>query len=334
MVFLRTFILFLSIIYSLTLYGEDTAPLTVTSYKADVAYLLNWNGETYVKENYEEACIVSGNYWGLLPWKAAYEQCYSQSWNSTIIGTETYYCANGVLAYYNAPANYCFDFKVCPNRTWTLSTNQLNCHRPNKACHKKIDDVSEFHLLAAIINGESTASSSSFEEQAGIGKAALRKRDAWKASTLQALIHKTKGAFYAVSPTNPRFMNILCIEENNIENEYPELYNATLNAFDPEATDYSNGGCYWDGVDIASKLEKHKHYKWGYKFTDPSHNLYPQILSNTPPKNMTGDIKDPVTHVLNSYDWKLESTAAHGKTIFWKLTDEYLNAIKGAKQCR
>lgn len=105
--------------------------------------------------------------------------------------------------------------------------------------------------------------------------------------------------------------------------EYPDLYNAALNALDEEGVDYANGGCFWDGDDLKTDGAKHKHYKWGYLFTDFSHDIHK--VSNTPPKNITTD--------FGHFDYTIESTAAYGHTVFWKYTDEYLSATRG-KPCR
>jgi len=91
---------------------------------------------------------------------------------------------------------------------------------------------------------------------------------------------------------------------------------------DPEGIDYANGGCFWDGNDIQVHGSRHPHYKWGYKFTAPNHDIF--SLGNTPLKIQHGDKSD--------YTYILESTAAYGSTIFWKYTSEYISA-QGATQC-
>jgi hypothetical protein len=162
----------------------------------------------------------------------------------------------------------------------------------------------------------------------------LRKRDALGYSTVQALYEDLPGSYYGVGNRNTRFLNILCIDEENIENEYPQLYEAVNNAYDPNGIDYSNGACYWDGYDLATGGVEHPHYKlYGYIFTDPSHNLWPSLISTTPPKNRKGDKTYPGGLPIY-YDWVFESTAAYGQTIFFKLNSEYVNAIWGAKQCK
>ncbi len=38
--------------------------------------------------------------------------------------------------------------------------------------------------------------------------------------------------------------------------EYPDPYNAAMNALDPEGIDYANGGYFWDGNDLVTERGK------------------------------------------------------------------------------
>jgi len=127
----------------------------------------------------------------------------------------------------------------------------------------------------------------------------------------------------SIGSKNPRYKIALCA---NIVVEYPQVYSAVTNALDPEGTDFSNGGCWWDGMDLATKGPRQLHYKWGYKFTDPSHDIY--SLGDTPLKLK---YKKRANNTVYSYYYTLESTAAYGGTVFWKYTPEYLAG--GNTQC-
>lgn len=91
------------------------------------------------------------------------------------------------------------------------------------------------------------------------------------------------------------------------------MYFAVQNALDPHGFDYSNGGCYWDGIDLKTKGSGHRHYKIGYKFTDPAHDVLD--LGNTPPKYQTKRGR------VRYYTY--QSTAGYGQTVFWEMTPEF-----------
>lgn len=110
---------------------------------------------------------------------------------------------------------------------------------------------------------------------------------------------------------------------SDVETEYPELYEAASNALDPNGVDYANGGCFWDGNDLATKGSKHKHYKKGYRFTDPLHDVLG--IGDSDQANIHGKKDD--------YNYTYESTAGYGHTVFWKSTQEFMHA-QGVQQCR
>lgn len=300
----------------------------MNNYRSDIAYLMSWLGNTAVEEDYKTACETLACYWGLLPWNASYEQCYSSSWNSTVIGTDTYYCADGTLSYYNIPANYCLESRACPNPTWTLTSDLLHCTRPSTTCSETADTVSEFQLIAAIVYGEASTADV-FEEQAAIANALVRKRNSYinnsttppslKYPTVNELIKRYPNYSAAYVDKVERYQIALCA---NLQVEFPQLYEAVTNALDPEGIDYANGGCYWDGKDLQTLGTKHMHYKNGYKFSNTSDDIF--SLGDSAPQEQTQRGR--------TWYYTYESTAGYGGTVFWKLTPEFMYAT-GAPQC-
>lgn len=69
---------------------------------------------------------------------------------------------------------------------------------------------------------------------------------------------------------------------------------------------------------------KHYKYRKGFRYSDPSHNIF---SAPEPPHISKKGGKG------GHYDNIYLSTAAQGKTIFWKLDENYLKA-RGAIQCR
>jgi len=205
----------------------------------------------------------------------------------------------------------------CPNSSWTLSADQKTCFRLDDACWKNIDNVSELKLLAAIAYGESHWSDV-YEEMAGIASAAIRRRDAAGFSSTNELV-KVKHSFsYVVYNGNERFIKLMCGDEKNFQ----KAYNAAANALQ-YGPDYANGGCFWDGYDLKTSGVKHYKYTQGFRYSNPAHNIF----STPEPPHI------PIKGRKGYYDNTYVSTAAHGKTIFWKLDEQFLQA-NGVLQCR
>jgi hypothetical protein len=68
---------------------------------------------------------------------------------------------------------------------------------------------------------------------------------------------------------------------------------------------------FWDGKDIVSPRNLH-YTRWGVTFSNPAHNIY-----RLPDK--------PILHKTSkgNYNYTLISTAAFGRTIFWRYTNEF-----------
>jgi hypothetical protein len=211
----------------------------------------------------------------------------------------------------------------CPHSGWVLSEDNTTCYRPDDACWKDIMNVSEVKLLAAIVYGEAHASEI-YEEMAGIASAIVRRRDAEGFISINQLILEKKGYAHVVTNGNERFIKLICGDEK----EFKKSYDAAENALH-YGEDYSNGGCFWDGYDLKRDGTKHNKYIAGFHYTDPSHNIF--STPEPPPQKRRGR-KDKKGKVIK-YTYTYISTAAKGRTIFWKLDQQFLFA-KGAKQCR
>jgi hypothetical protein len=205
----------------------------------------------------------------------------------------------------------------CPNSTWTLSADTKTCSRPDDACWKDIENVSEVKLLAAIAYGESHWSNV-YEEMAGVASAIIRKRDAGSFSTVKELVKKQQSFSYVVYNKNERFIKVMCGDEK----DFSKAYDAAINALN-YGEDYSNGACYWDGYDLKVSGVKHAKYREQFRYSDPSHNIF---SAPEPPHILLKGRKGIL------YNTKYISTITQGRTIFWKLDQKYLEA-KGEKQC-
>ncbi len=237
--------------------------------------------------------------------------------NQSIFASKITY--HGSLAYYNTPWWSCNIFHVCPNNTWKLSSDGLQCSRPKPKCLAKPSEVSETKLLAAIVYAEASVHSN-FKEKAAIANSIIRFRDSYHYQSVNELIAKKPSYSSAVKNRVIRYRLVMC---SDIEIEYPEVYNAVKNALDPNGIDYANGGCFWDGYDLVTLGSKQPHYSKGYRFTDSLHDVL--SIGDSEPANRKG--------AGGSYDYTYESTAGYGKTVFWKYTKEFMKA-RGVKQCR
>lgn len=319
LIFVRLILLLMSTCIVCNLYAETIPSILVNNYKNAPAYIMNIP-VVVVGSNYEDACNQLGAYgyeWKIVPTTNANSACYSPTGNIRI-GADTWYCADGTLAYYNIPWWSCSGFNACKTPAWTLSSDGRFCSRPNPICSATASTAPESQLLAAIVYGEASVNST-FEEKAAIANAIIRKRNAMGYASVNELVTKKKYYSAAVKNNNIRYRLALCA---NIQIEYPELDAAVQNALDPNGIDYANGGCYWDGLDLKTLGSKQLHYMQGYIFTDPLHDVL--FIGDTPPMNIQGD--------RATYNYTYESTAGYGSTVFWKLTNEFMTG-QGVKQC-
>lgn len=301
--------------------AETVSSIQVINYKNDLAYLIN-GPITVVGSDYKDACSKLASYgyvWKIVPTTDVNPACYSPT-NYKIMGANTWYCADGSIAYYNSPWWLCTaSFNTCPSPGWTRSADGLSCSRSSLTCTDSPATVSELKLLAALVYGEASIGST-YEEKAAIANAVVRFRNSYKYNSVNTLIAKKPYYSAAVHDNVTRYRQVMC---SNVEIEYPDLYNAALNALDSEGVDYADGGCFWDGYDLKKWGKKHPHYPYGYKFTDPSHDV--MNIGNSDPAGIKG--KNAV------YNYTYESTIGYGHTVIWKYTQEFMSA-EGVRQCR
>jgi len=302
-------------------FPETISSIQVVNFKNDLAYIITAGPEVIIGSNYEEACNKLASYgytWKIIPSKSTDPACYSPT-NNALRGADTWYCADSTVAYYNVPWWMCSaSFNTCLSAAWTLSPDGLNCTRPNPKCNARPETVSEITIIAAIVYGEATVNGP-YEEKAALANALVRKSKSYGYATVNEYIKHRRKQISSANGKNIRFNMIMC---SNVEIEYPKLFEAAINALDEKGIDYANGACYWDGEDLKILGAKHLHYLWGYLITDPSHDVL--NVGSTPPFGETSN--------FGTYEYTLESTVGYGHTIFWKLTNDFMNT-KRVPQC-
>lgn len=324
------FVLILSCLVCPATYSEEIESISLETYPIESLYVINnpKSEGTVVGSDYQDACSLLGDYyfWGVVSSKSATPACYSKISYNMVIGAETWRCSDGSNAYFNIPHNYCPPIEVCPDASWTLTDkNSLlllkgkSCQRDNYPCKPDIANVSEEQALAALTYGESHWSNN-YKEMAAIASAAYRRMQAKGYKSINELILKDKNFSYATAPQmrNERYYNLMCgINSPGVQ----MAYKAARNALDG-GTDYSNGACFWDGVDLKVNGKNAYRYKVGFKFANTKHNIL--SVEVPPPKRRKGKNN-------KFYEYTYISTTGINKTIFWKYTTEVLEA--GETQC-
>lgn len=156
---------------------------------------------------------------------------------------------------------------------------------------------------------------------AGIASATIRRRDAAHRRSVNELVKKFPNFANVTHDGNARYKKLMCADS---EEAFKKAYDAAENAI-AYGEDYANGGCFWDGGDLKSRGTHHYRYRspQGFRFTNSSHNLFE--VKEPPPYALTGS--------NGAYEYVYDSSAAHGRTIFWKYSNQFINAT-GASQCR
>lgn len=320
---LLLFIIWLSSFLLNNAYSEQIKSTSIWTYPIEAIYIINEpkTEKMVIGADYQDACNLLGDqyFWGVFPSKSEAPACYSSIFYNMIIGAGTWYCSDGTNAYFSIPHNYCLDFASCPDSSWTLSKDKSQCFRENFLCIPDVTNVSEEQALAALAYGESHWSND-FEEMAGIASAARRRMKAKGFKSINELILKDKNFAYATSSKykNERYYNLMCgINSPGVQLAYEAAKNA-LN----DGVDYSNGACFWDGIDLKVNGENAYRYRAGFKFANEDHNVL--SISESPPLKRRGKNN-------NYFEYTYISTSGINKTVFWKYTKEILNA--GETQC-
>jgi hypothetical protein len=198
---------------------------------------------------------------------------------------------------------------------------------------KKIDD--ETRILAAMAYGEASANDVA-EEMSALASVLVRQRDARGYTNMSIFVSSDRTFSFVVQDGNKRYQKLMSSDEGQLEKDsgMSAAIAAAKNAL-AGGPDLSNGAYFWDGCDIKTNYNNHFKVRHGIKFSDPSHNIYKIagstkliILTKTVVKKKKGKIISSEVSEVGRYDHIFDSTAAHGGTIFWKYSDEYLRVTR------
>jgi hypothetical protein len=182
-------------------------------------------------------------------------------------------------------------------------------------------------ILAAVTYGEGSVQNI-FEEMAAIANVLVRQQIARGYSSISAFIKADKTFAFAAHDGNARYKQFMAASADTIEKDIgmSAALQAANNGLSVSSIDYANGAFFWDGADIKSNYDHHAKVRGGIHFTDSKHNIYDIKDKDMPGEVWWKDAKGNKTKLRGKWDYKYESTAAYGGTIFWKYNEKFLKA--------
>ncbi len=201
---------------------------------------------------------------------------------------------------------------------------------PCKAAPPSISDTtidSQTRQLAALTYGEASTLNV-YEEMAAIAIVTLRQRNARGYSSITAFAKGEPTYAYAAHDGNLRYLHLMRATDSEINNDTGMrlALNAAHHAILQKSPDYSNGAFFWDGTDIKTNYKNHPKVRAGIHFSSPMHNIFGISESTVARESWYKDAKGNNTKLRGRWTYTYESTAAFGKTIFWKLNNDFVDA--------
>lgn len=213
--------------------------------------------------------------------------------------------------------------------TWVLARNDASApvgtHTVLRPTPAAIDD--DLRMLAATAYGEGSTANV-YEEMAAIANVLVRQQVARGHAGIATFIRTDRTFAYAAHDGNARFERLRAATEDEIaaDTGMSDAVRAARNALSPNPVDYSNGAYFWDGADIRSNYDRHPKVRGGIRFGDASHNIYGIDEKDVPGEEWWRNAAGQNTRLRGRWDYKYESTAAYGGTIFWRYNPDFLQA--------
>ena len=191
---------------------------------------------------------------------------------------------------------------------------------------------SETRLLAAIAYGEGSTDDVQ-EEIAGIAHAVVNRAKAWGDKKVSEVVAADPNYTYAANGKCVRFnlLKAASVAQINKSMGMRLAINAAKEALAGQGTDPSNGAYWWDGLDLKDKKPFNPRIQYGFKYGDPAHNIF-DMTEITKTMIIYWQVKNKKTGKIENskergrFDCVYRSTAAYGKTIFWRYTPDYVKA--------
>jgi hypothetical protein len=227
--------------------------------------------------------------------------------------------------------------KQKPAAKTTEATSSQNQAERSLSAEVEGEIDSEVRLLAAVAYGEASTDDDS-EEVLGIAYAVTNRARAWGGKKISDLLKADRNYTYAANGTNTRFNLLMASSPKAINKSLPmrAAINSAINALNGKGHDPSNGAYWWDGIDLKLKKPVNPRIAYGFKYGAQEHNIFEMqpitktvIIHWRVVNKKTGQTVDGTER--GRYDTIYVSTAACGKTIFWRYNPDYVKAT-GAKE--
>jgi len=204
------------------------------------------------------------------------------------------------------------------NYLTTANSETSNIYMTKDQVNTLVGTQSDFEKMTAALYGEAT---NDLDEMQAIGDVIMNRAEYANTSANTEIEKDGQVNGYNASSRKTVTDNRLLNSDSKLNN----ARNAAMSTILGTSRGKSNGAYYWDGKDI--QTNKHR-TKWGIHYTNSAHDIYG-----------TGDSKVGPFQAYwypsgakcgAPWDHKLDSTAAYGGTIFWKLNPHYQN-VTGSK---
>ncbi len=200
----------------------------------------------------------------------------------------------------------------------TVASETTNIYMTNNKTHTLVGTQSDFEKMTAALYGEAI---NNLDEMQAIGDVIMNRAE-YAGTSANAEIDKPKQVNgYKTSSQKVTSDG----RTSNSNSKLNNSRNATISTMLGTSRGKSNGAYYWDGDDI--QTNEHK-TDWGIHYTNPAHDIYGTGDSKVGP--FQAYWKPSGAKRGAPWDHKLDSTAAYGGTIFWKLNPHYQN-VTGSK---
>ena len=166
------------------------------------------------------------------------------------------------------------------------------------------------------------------EEMAGIANVLVRQQKARGYKTIDGFIRSDTTFAFAAHDGNARYARLMAasVAEIKADSGMTAAVLGAVNALSDAPTDYAHGAYFWDGADIKTNYKNHPKVRAGIRITDASHNIYGIASKDVPGEEWWRDKEGNKTKLRGKWDYKFESTAGWGGTIFWKYNADFLKA--------
>ena len=232
-----------------------------------------------------------------------------------------HYAGNNPISYIDPNGRDDLYYDDTGNYLKTVTSETTNVYMTKGESNTLIGSQSDYEMMTAALYGESTEN---LDEMQAIGDVIMNRAEYSGTSASSEITAAGQVNGYNSGSINTTSDN----RTSNTNSKLVTARQAAMTTILGTSRGKSNGAYYWDGSDIASNSHK---TSWGIHYTDSSHDIYgtgdsllgPFQEHWQPSGKNRGD----------PWDHKLDSTAAYGGTIFWKLNDTYRKAT-GSKEFR